>query len=50
MTEQQLRHVLARAVPEPPDSVADPAPETEWRAVDAGGSTVARRRSEDGTA
>lgn len=26
MTEQQLRDVLARVVPEPPDSVADPAP------------------------
>jgi hypothetical protein len=26
MTEDQLRDVLARAVPEPPDSVADPAP------------------------
>ena len=26
MTEEQLRDVLARVVPEPPDSVADPAP------------------------
>ena len=26
MTEEQLRDVLARAVPEPPDGVADPAP------------------------
>lgn len=26
MTEQQLRDVLARVVPEPPDSVADPTP------------------------
>jgi hypothetical protein len=26
MTEEQLRDILARVVPEPPDSVADPAP------------------------
>ena len=26
MTEEQLRDVLARVVPEAPDSVADPAP------------------------